>query len=322
MDIDLLTKKVLDGYKINKKEALFLYNQPLEKLCENANKIRVKFCSNIFDICTIINAKNGGCTEDCKFCAQSIHNNCKIDEYSLISEEEILKQAKINYNQGILRYSIVTSGRKLPDDEIDKMCKVIERIKKEVSISVCASLGLLNEDNLKKLKKAGLTRIHNNIETSKNNFPNICTTHTFEDKIKTIKLAKSLGLEVCSGGIIGLGENIEDRIDMAFTLRDLEIKSVPVNILNAIKGTPMENNKKLNQEEIVRIIAIYRFILPTSKIRLAGGRNLLLDNGELCFKSGANATISGNMLTTVGISVEDDMKMIKGLGYEVKLVDE
>lgn len=180
---------------------------------------------------------------------------------------------------------------------------------------------MLDEYEFRYIKDAGIVRIHNNLETSRNNFANICTTHTYDDKINSIKAAKRAGLEVCSGGIMGLGETYEDRIDMALDLRELGIKSVPINMLNAISGTPFENNKKLTTDDMRRIVAIYRFILPDASIRLAGGRGLLEDKGKSCFKSGANSAISGNLLTTSGITITDDIEMIKDLGYVPGIID-
>lgn len=318
--VEYLKNKVINGEAITMAEAKNLYDQPLEQLTKAADSIREHFCGKAFDICTIINGKSGKCSEDCKFCAQSAHNHTGTEEYPLLTTEEILEQAKHNQHQGVLRYSIVTSGKKLSNEEVEKMCLTVQEIRTKVDISLCASFGLLNKTQYKKLKKAGLTRVHNNLETSRRNFPNICTTHTFDDKIKAIKAAQKAGLSVCSGGIIGLpGETKEDRIDMALTLGSLGIKSVPVNILNPILGTPFEDTPKLTNEEIQRIVAVYRFILPDASIRLAGGRGLLRDKGELCFSSGANAAISGDMLTTAGITIETDMKLLEKLGYEAKL---
>lgn len=322
MDLKALTDKVINGKPITKKEALYLYEQPLADLCESADRIRRHFCSNRFDICTIINGKSGCCSENCKFCAQSAHNHTGAAHYPILSADEIVAQAKINHEQGVLRYSIVTSGKCLSDAEIDKMCEAIRRIKTEVGISVCVSFGLLNEAQFRKLKEAGVVRVHNNLETSRNHFSNICTTHTFEDKIKAIRAAQAAGLSVCSGGIMGLGETPEDRIDMAMTLRELGIKSVPVNMLNPIPGTPFENHAPLTKEDMRRIVAVYRFILPAADIRLAGGRGLLDDKGRSCFMSGANAAISGDMLTTAGITTKTDMALLKELGYEAKLSHE
>lgn len=320
--LNTLTEKVLNGEQITKTEAMFLYEQPLNELCESADIIRRHFCSNKFDICTIINGKSGCCPENCKFCAQSAYNYTDTVQYPLLSADEIVAQAKINHEQGVLRYSIVTSGKGLSDAEVDKMCETVRRIKKEVGISVCVSFGLLNETQFRKLKEAGVERVHNNLETSRKNFPNICTTHTFEDKVNAIRAAQAAGLSVCSGGIMGLGESFEDRIDMAFSIGELGVKSVPVNMLNPIPGTPFENNKPLTEEDMRRIVAVYRFILPTASIRLAGGRGLLNDKGRSCFISGANAAISGDMLTTSGITTETDMELLKELGYEVKFCNE
>lgn len=317
--LDKFTEAVLHGAGITQEEALLLYEQPLQELCDHADRIRRHFCGDRFDLCTIINGKSGHCSENCKFCAQSAHYHTCAEEYPLLSADEIVAQAKKNHQQGVLRYSIVTSGKRLSDSEVDIMCETIRRIKAEVGIAVCVSFGLLNEVQYRKLKEAGVTRVHNNLETSRRNFPNVCTTHTFEDKIAAIRAAQAAGLTVCSGGIMGLGETVEDRIDMAFTLRELGIKSVPVNLLNPIPGTPFERNQTLTNDALRRIVAVYRFILPDASIRLAGGRGLLPDQGRQCFRSGANAAISGDMLTTAGITVETDMALLRALGYEVKI---
>lgn len=320
--VETLGNEILEGKVITKQEAIELYGQPLQELCQKANEIRKQFCSNRFDICTIINGKSGRCSENCRFCAQSAYSHTNAAEYPLLPAEEIVAQAKVNDKQGVLRYSIVTSGKRLSDQEVDKMCEAVQKIKEETDISICISFGLLKEEQYRKLKAAGVTRVHNNLETSRKNFPNICTTHTFEDKVNAIRAAQAAGLSVCSGGIMGLGETPEDRIDMALTLRELGIKSVPVNMLNPIPGTPLGQNKKLTAEDMCRIVAVYRFILPDASIRLAGGRGLLPDKGRSCFLSGANAAISGDMLTTAGITVETDMKLLKELGYEVRYCNE
>ena len=317
-----LTEHVRNGKQITRDEALFLYDQPLEDLCLCADRIRSDFCSNRFDICTIINAKSGGCSENCRFCAQSSHSRTAAACYPLLSPKEILNQAKRDHEQGILRFSIVTSGKCLSDREVDSLCPIIRQIRSEVGISVCVSLGLLREDQFLKLKQAGASRVHNNLETSRRYFPQICTTHTFDEKVDAIRAAVRAGLTVCSGGIMGLGETPEDRIDMALSLRQLGIKSIPVNMLNPIPGTPLENNVRLTADDMRRIVAVYRFILPDASIRLAGGRGLLEDKGRSCFLSGANAAISGDMLTTAGITAGSDMELLKELGYEVGLCNE
>ncbi|MDY2970762.1 MAG: biotin synthase BioB [Butyricicoccus pullicaecorum] len=317
-EIETLCERVLSGETITREQALDLYNQPLEPLCAAADRIRRTFCQDAFDLCTIINGKSGKCSENCKFCAQSAHNHTGAAVYPLLSAEEIIAEAKKNDAQGVLRYSIVTSGKRLSDDEVEAMCEAVRQIRAETGISVCVSFGLLDQKQYEKLRDAGVTRVHNNLETSRRNFPNICTTHTYDDKIAAIRAAQAAGLTVCSGGIMGLGENVEDRIDMALTLRELDIHSVPVNVLNPISGTPLEHCIPLTEDEVRRIVAVYRFLLPDASIRLAGGRGLLLDKGRACFLSGANAAISGDMLTTAGITVETDRRMLQELGYEVK----
>ena len=317
-EIETLCERVLSGETITREQAVELYNQPLEPLCAAADRIRRTFCQDAFDLCTIINGKSGKCSENCKFCAQSAHNHTGAAVYPLLSAEEITAEAKKNDAQGVLRYSIVTSGKRLSDDEVEAMCEAVRQIRAETGISVCVSFGLLDQKQYEKLRDAGVTRVHNNLETSRRNFPNICTTHTYDDKIAAIRAAQAAGLTVCSGGIMGLGENVEDRIDMALTLRELDIHSVPVNVLNPISGTPLEHCIPLTEDEVRHIVAVYRFLLPDASIRLAGGRGLLLDKGRACFLSGANAAISGDMLTTAGITVETDRRMLQELGYEVK----
>lgn len=323
MDLKVIKEKVIQGYLISKNEALEIYEyKDLNQLLEFADKIRTYFCGNGFDICTIINAKSGRCSENCKFCAQSSFYKTEIESYPLLDKDKTVKQAVYNEKEGILRYSIVTSGKKLSDLEVDRMCETLKEIQLHSNISLCGSFGLLSFENYKKLKEAGLSRIHNNLESSRNFFKNICTTHTYDEKVEAIKSAVNAGLTVCSGGIIGLGESVEDRIDMAIDLRNLGVKSIPINILNPIPGTPLGHNTILSEEEILRVVAVFRFINPDASIRMAGGRGLLKDKGKRCFMSGANSAISGDMLTTAGISIKNDMQIIKELGYEVVLCND
>lgn len=314
--VEELKNKVLGGGSITKQDALCLYEEPLEPLSAAADGIRRRFCGDAFDICAIINGKSGRCSENCKYCAQSSFYDTPIESYPLLGADEILAQAKYARERGALRYSIVTSGKALSDTEINSVCESVKAVKEKTGIHVCASLGLLSEAQFRRLKDAGVTRVHNNLETSRRYFPNVCTTHSYDDKIAAVKAAKRAGLNVCSGGIMGLGETPGDRIDMALTLRELGIRSVPVNMLNPIPGTPYENNPRLTAEDMRRIVAVFRFLLPDASIRLAGGRGLLADKGRSCFVSGANAAISGGMLTTSGISLEADMRMIRELGYK------
>lgn len=312
-----LSERIKDGYLINKQEAMELLSYDIKTLLKYANEIREYFMGNHFDLCCIVNGKSGQCSEDCKFCAQSSHYKTNTEVYSLISQDEFVKDAKYHHDKEVKRYSIVTSGKKLNKREMEHVCDSYKKIKDEVGIKTCASHGLLDEEDLKMLKEVGVERYHNNLETSRNHFSKICTTHTYDDKIETIKAAQRAGLEVCSGGIMGLGENNEDRIDMAFELRNLNIKSIPLNVLNYIEGTPMGHIDQITEEEFLKIVAIYRFINPTSYIRLAGGRNLLTKYGILAFQGGANATITGDLLTTCGNGINEDKEMIKELGFEI-----
>lgn len=322
MIVEELKSKILNGGEITREEAISLIDAPLGELCEAADEIRERFCGDIFDMCTIINGKSGRCSENCKYCAQSAHYNTRCEEYPLLSAEKIVEGALYNYKRGVLRYSIVCSGKRLPESEVDSLCESIRAIKKACPISICVSAGLLDEASFRKLKDAGVDRVHNNLESSRRFFPEVCTTHTFDDKIAAINAAKAAGLEVCSGGIMGLGETFEDRIDMVLTAREIGVRSIPVNLLNPIPNTPFEHNPTLTEEEAARAVAIFRFIIPNGQIRLAGGRGLLGDMGKALFRSGANAAISGDMLTTRGISIDNDMKMCAELGYRVKFAEE
>lgn len=321
--VDTLKRKALNGDEITREEAIALFSAPLSELAAASDEIRSKMCGNGFDICTIINGKCGKCSEDCKYCAQSAHYHTDCDEsYPLLSTDEILKEARYNAERGVLRYSIVTSGKRLSDAEVEHVCESIKAVREKVGIEVCVSFGLLGESAFRKIKEAGASRVHCNLETSERYFPQVCTTHTYQEKIDTLNAAKRAGLSICSGGIMGLGETIEDRIDMVIKARELGVKSIPVNLLNPISGTPYENNPTISDEEAIRCVSVFRFLIPDGSIRLAGGRGLLNDKGRGCFCSGANAAISGDMLTTSGITIETDMKILSELGYEPRLCND
>ncbi len=315
MTIRELADDIMQGGQVSRAQALALAEAPLDELCGAADEIRRHFCGNSFDICTIINAKSGKCSENCKFCAQSAHYHTGAEEYGMLDARTIVTQAKHNASRGVLRYSLVTSGRRLNAEEIEQECEAIRAVCSQSDISVCISNGLLDEASYRKLHEAGASRVHNNLETSRRNFPFVCTTHTYDEKCAAIRAAQAAGLSVCSGGIFGMGEAMEDRIDMALELRALDVHSVPINMLNPIPGTPYADLPKLTNDDMRRIVALYRFLLPDASIRLAGGRGLLPDKGRACFCSGANAAISGDMLTTSGITVETDMAMLRELGY-------
>lgn len=320
--VEDLKKRVLGGARLSRENAMLLCSAPLPELCAAADEIRRFFCGNAFDICTIVNGKCGRCSENCKFCAQSAHYPTQTEQYALLETDELLRHAQYNAERGVLRYSIVTSGRALGDAEVERVCESIRAIREQVGIEVCVSFGLLGEKQFAKLKDAGASRVHCNLETSRSYFTTVCTTHSYDEKIETLQAARRAGLSICSGGIMGLGETMEDRVDLALTLRALGVRSVPVNFLSPIPGTPFAGNRLLDDEEKLRIVAIYRFLLPDASVRLAGGRGLIADRGEGCFHAGANAAISGDMLTTAGITIETDLRMLDRLGYEVCLWNE
>ena len=311
MDLKILAQQIIDGKRLNRSDDLsFFKTCNLEELCNEADKLRKHFSGNKVDLCTIINGKSGKCSENCKFCAQSAHNHTNCEEYDFLMADKIFSEAKSNQDEGVDRFAIVTAGKALSGDDFEKALAIYKKMKAELNIGLCASMGFITREQLRRLKEAGVSSYHHNIETSKRNFPNICTTHTYEMKIDTIKIAKEEGLNVCSGGIIGMGETFEDRIDMAVALSELGVNSIPINALMPIPGTPYQNNQLLTEDEILRTIAMFKFINPESDIRLAAGRKLISENGRKAFESGASATITGNMLTTSGSTIKMDREML------------
>lgn len=316
--IEAITQSILQGSQLKRgDDCSFLLETDLSELCTQANRLRQHFCGNQVDLCTIINGKSGRCSEDCKFCAQSSHNHSGCSEYGFLDADTIAVDAKKNASQGVHRYSIVTAGRKLSDTDMEKALAAYRKLHQECSLSLCASHGFLSYEQFLALKEAGVNRYHENIETSQRYFPCICTTHSYQDKIDSIRLAQKAGLEVCSGGIIGMGETWEDRIDMALSLSELGIFSIPINALSPIPGTPFENREPLSEDDILRTIAIFRFFNPTAQIRLAAGRSLMQQSGKRAFLSGANATITGDMLTTSGTNIQQDRTMLLELGFDL-----
>lgn len=282
-----------------------------------SNRARIKLRGSKIDLCSIINAKSGACPEDCSFCAQSAYSKTDIKAYPLIDKKKILEAAAAAKENGVRRFCVVISGKKPSDSELDEICRFIPDIKSS-GLLPCATLGILGCDELKRLKDAGLHRYHHNLETSEAFFKEICTTHTYREKIKTIAAAKSLGFSICSGGIFGLGESWEDRIDMAFALKELGVDSVPVNFLTPIKGTLLGDRNMLKPLEALKIIAIYRLILPQCEIRVCGGRHSALrELHPYIFLAGADGFLLGNYLTTSGRDPEDDIRMIKDMGLEI-----
>ncbi len=324
--IKKLKNKVLNNEEITFEEAVTLINidiensEEMEALCESADEVRKKKCGNSFDLCTIINAKSGKCSENCKYCAQSAHFKTGAEVYPLVSKEFALDEAKKVESEGAHRFSLVTSGRGIEKNskEITELENIYNYLRENTNLSFCASHGICDEEVLRKIHEAGVTTYHHNLESCKEYYGNVCTSHTYEDRIRTIKSAQKVGLKVCSGGIFGLGETPVQRVKMAFELKELNVFSVPLNVLMPIKGTPFENNESVHPKELLKTMAVYRFILPEAYIRYAGGRAKLGDLQEKGIRSGVNSALTGNFLTTTGSTIESDKKMIKGAGYEIK----
>lgn len=314
--IEELKRKVFEGGQITREEAMALANvADKQALYGAAGEIRDRFAGRYFDTCSIVNARSGRCSENCKWCAQSAVFKTHVQEYELIDEDSCVELARLNAKYKVNKFSFVTSGRSLSDKNIDRLCGYARRIKGEMEINLCASMGLLNKEQLRKLKEAGIMRYHCNLESSQRFFATLCSSHTIDEKIQTIRYAQELGMEVCSGGIIGMGETMEDRVDLALTVRELGVKSIPMNVLNPIPGTPLEGTAPLSDEEVLTTVAVFRFINPDAFLRFAGGRVLIAHIEEEAIRAGINSAILGDMLTTVGSKVMEDMEKVKRMGF-------
>lgn len=289
-----------------------LISMPLAELICRADKVRREHMGPDLELCSIMNAKSGLCSQDCKFCAQSGRHKTGVTTYGLKEKKEMLEAAQRAKDIGAQRFDIVTSGNTLSKDELKTIADAVCEITGKIGIKMCASLGKLAEEDFLLLKEAGLTRYHHNLETSEDFFPKIATRHTFRDRVETIRAAQKAGLEVCSGGIIGMGESMTDRIKMALALKELDVRSVPINILVPIKGTPLETQGLLSCEEAIRTIAIFRIILENKIIKVAAGReSVLRDFQAMAFMAGANGMLIGGYLTIKGRSVEEDWKLVE-----------
>ena len=265
--------------------------------------------------CSIVNAKSGKCGEDCRFCAQSVHYNTDVTEYSLLAKEKIYQNALDYASKGATQFSIVTSGRSITSAEMQSLKEMLLKLKRETNLNLCGSLGILTKELAEMIVECGITRYHHNLETAKSYFANICTTHSYEESLETIRIAQQAGLNVCSGGIIGMGESWEQRVELALYLRDLDVDSIPLNFLNPISGTPLEFQPILESEDALKTIAIFRLINPGKNISVAGGREITFKNQQdEILTSGANGIMIGNYLTTSGRDVKEDQVMIERLG--------
>ena len=315
-----LAKEIVGGRRLTREEdCSFLLEADINELCEGADYIRKNLCGTRADLCAIINGKSGACSENCKFCSQSAHHHTACQAGDFIDEEAILSGCREAWEQGVDRYCIVTAGRTIKDEDFEKALHAYKKMHEEFpDMILCASHGFVSEEKLKQLKEAGVSMYHENIETSEENFPNVCTTHSFEDKIHEIKRIQEAGLELCTGGIVGMGETWKDRLSMAFTLAELGIRSIPINILIPVKGTPFGELEPMTQEDILRTVAILRYINPKADVRIAAGRIYFKDGGGELFLSGVNAALTGNLLTTGGSSMEQDRNILEEKGYILK----
>lgn len=289
-----------------------------EALYEAAHAITRSMMGNRFDTCSIVNAKSGNCSEDCKWCAQSGHHATKVTCYPLLPVEECVQQAVYNRRQGIGRFGLVTSGKRLSRREVSALATTVRAIRSASDIKCCASMGLLEKEELQILFDSGVENYHCNIETAPSHFASLCTTHTIEDKMRTIQAAREIGFRICSGGIIGMGETMEQRIEMALFLRNASVRSIPLNLLQPIPGTPLADTPPLSEEEILTTIALFRFINPEAYLRFSGGRALLSPEvQQKALYIGVNAAITGDLLTTLGSRAEEDKCLFAAMDYSL-----
>lgn len=300
---------------ISEKELLELYGLPLDELLSEAKK----YNSDTVEFCSLISARTGKCSESCRYCAQSSHYMTDIFTHPLVKIEDVIKTAKEAKENGATRFAIVTSGRGPSKADMPVMCEMIKEINK-LGLKSCASLGLLDEEKAQQFKDAGLVRYHHNINTSRSYHPSITTTHAFQDRVDTINFVKKAGIEVCSGVIIGMGESVEQRVEMALNLAEIKPDSIPVNFLTPIEGTPFENyGDKIDEEGILRTLSIIKIANPKSVVRFAGGRKLRLskENMERALDCTVNGILIGNYLTTIGIEPKEDIETLKKLGKKL-----
>ncbi|MEW5861128.1 MAG: biotin synthase BioB [Cyanobacteriota bacterium] len=320
-----LTSRIIAGERIGRAEAIALSQIEGEEnillLCEAADKVRQACCGNVVDLCSIVNVKSGNCSENCGFCSQSAHHPGQDSPiYGLKSTEEILAQAKAAEAAGAKRFCLVSQGRGIKynspkSTEFEQILETVSRIIAETQIKPCCALGEVTPEQAQALAEAGVTRYNHNLEASENFFEQIVTTHTWRDRVQTIQNLKAAGIQACTGGIMGLGESWEDRVDLALALRELEVESVPLNLLNPREGTPLSDRPKIDPYEALKAIAIFRLILPEQILRYAGGREAVM--GELQamgFQAGMNAMLIGHYLTTIGQPPEQDHAMLESLG--------
>lgn len=315
VQIEKIKNRVLAGEDLTYDEAIFLMNikdeeELLEGLFNASREVKEKYNKHEVSLCSIISGKVGSCSEDCKFCAQSAHYSTEVETKPLPTYEQIKRAAEETESSGVKRFSIVSSGKGLDGKDLEDVIAYYNRLSEDTDLHLCASLGILSEEALEKLSRSGVQMYHHNLESGRDYYEKICSTHSYDERIETIKLAKKLGMKVCCGGIIGMGESAKDRADFMFQLKELKVDAVPLNILDPIKGTPLENLGRMSKTEILKTIAVFRLALPEAELRYAGGRKHLDDKQKLGIEMAINGMLVGNFLTTVGNSIEEDMAMI------------
>jgi biotin synthase len=321
-EIRKIGDKVLEGKDVSMKDVLPLLgtNGPdVLDLAAVANRVREEFNGNKIDLCSLLSVKSGKCPEDCAFCAQSAHYKTEAPVYPLMDIQRIVEEAKEAQARGTGRFCLITSGREVSDKEFETILDALGRIRRETTLDLDCSLGTLSKERAESLRKVGVTRYNHNVETAESHFLQICTTHSFRDRVKTVEVLKGQGFSVCCGGIIGLGESPQQRLELAFSLKQLGIDCIPFNILNPRPGTPLENSEPIPPMEVIKTISLFRLVLPKGTIKIAGGREAnLRDLQSLALLAGANGLIVGNYLTTPGRNAEDDLTMVRDLGFKVK----
>ena len=317
-----LAQEIIDGRRITREDDLsFFLTCDLDELCEGADRIREACIGDKVDLCSIINGRSGRCPEDCKYCAQSAHHHTSCEVYDFLPEEKILEACKMNESEGVDRFSIVTAGKALTGKEFDQAIHAYETMHKEYKIDLCASMGFISAEQLHRLHEAGVTSYHHNIETSRRNFPNICTTHTFDQRVENIHMLQRLGFEICSGGIIGMGESKEDVVDMLLELKEINPEALPINFLLPIPGTPLgdQDISGLTYEYGIKVLCLARLLVPQSDIRCAAGREVYFKGHEKELLSVVDSIFASGYLTAGGQGIKDTIQTITDAGFTYEI---
>ena len=322
MNMSFMADTIIEGRRLSREDdraLAALIDCDLAELCDGADRIRARYAGEKVELCAIVSGKGGKCAENCKFCAQAARYSTGCEEFGLISEDEMVEACLANEKEGVDRFAVVTSGRTLNGRDFENMLHAYGLMDRKSTIDLCASFRFLSDEQFRLLRIAGASTYHHNLETSRRFFPEICTTHTYDMRVRTLRSARNAGMRLCSGGIIGMGETWEDRVDLALELAGLKVDSIPINALMPVKGTPLADRPRLSEEDILRTVAMFRYLNPTAQIRLAAGRGLMENDGEKAFRAGASAAITGNMLTTAAhATVKSDREMLTSLGRTVR----